>query len=105
MSVGWGAVASMAMELMPGHELSFSFLNNQSAQHYITEETGQTINQFQPGSDERTRIEQLTYRERYLRNFQFKGRHEFREVGSTQLDWSFSSSGTGENSPTNASSR
>jgi len=99
MSVGWGAVASTAMELMPGHELSFSFLNNQSAQQYITEESGQTINQFQPGTEERTRIEQLTYRERYLRNFQFKGRHEFREVGAAQLDWSFSSSGTGENSP------
>ncbi len=97
--VSWGAVASGAMELLPGHEFSASFLHNQSAQQIDIEENGQTIDQFDPGSPARSRIYQISYRERFLRNVQFKGRHEFRELAGSQLDWSYSMSSTAEDSP------
>lgn len=95
----FGAVASTAIEIGPGHELSFGFVHNQSAQQFAIEENGKTVNQFDPGSVERTRIYQLSYRERYLQNFQFKGRHELRELGAAQVDWSYSMASTAENSP------
>jgi outer membrane receptor protein involved in Fe transport len=97
--VSWGAVASVAMEIMPGHELSVGFLHNQSAQQIAIEENGKTIDQFDPSATARSRIYQLSYRERFLQNLQFKGRHELRELGGSQLDWSYSMSSTAEDSP------
>lgn len=97
--VSWGAVASVAMEIMPGHEISIGFLRNQSAQQISIEENGKTIDQFDPSSVARSRIYQISYRERFLQNLQFKGRHELRELGGSQLDWSYSMSSTAEDSP------
>jgi TonB-dependent receptor len=97
--VNWGAVASMAMEVMPGHELSFNFLHNQSGQRLNIEEEGRTRNQLQPGTEDTTRIYQTSFFERFLRNGQFKGRHELRELGGAQLDWTVSMASTAENTP------
>ncbi len=100
----WGAVASSAIELLPGHELSFSFLHNQSATFLNASEIGRSLNlgQFQPvpaEEQEFSGLYQISYQERFLRNYQVKGRHELRELAGAQLDWLVSMASTAESTP------
>ena len=97
----WGAVANFAWAPLPGHELGFNFLHNQSTEDMVRQQEGFD---FTTGNspDTITHANLLQYTERQLHTFQFKGRHAlpwFTGLGDARLDWLTALSNTSQAEP------
>ena len=97
----WGAVANFAWAPLPGHELGFNFLHNQSTEDMVRQQEGFD---FTTGNspDTITHANTLHYTERQLHTFQFKGRHAlpwFTGLGAARLDWLTALSNTSQEEP------
>jgi outer membrane receptor protein involved in Fe transport len=97
----WGTVATLAYELMPGHELGFNFVRNQNGTAIGSIQNGRVFgfDQFNPVETSRSRLNIVSWQERYLENYQFKGHHVFGEINDLQADWLLSLASTGEDTP------
>lgn len=97
----WGAVGTLAYELMPGHELGFSYVRNQNGTAIGSIQNGRVFgfDQFNPVETSRSRLNIVSWQERYLENYQMKGHHLFSELNDFQADWLLSLASTGEDTP------
>lgn len=97
----WGAVGTLAYELMPGHEISLNYVRNQNGTAIGSIQNGRVFgfDQFNPAETSRSRLNIVSWQERYLENIQAKGHHLFPELNDLQADWLVSFASTGEDMP------
>jgi outer membrane receptor protein involved in Fe transport len=97
----WGAVATLAYELMPGHELGLTYVRNQNGTAIGSIQNGKVFgfDQFNPVETSRSRLNVVSWQERVLENVQAKGHHVFGEINDFQADWLLSLASTAEETP------
>jgi outer membrane receptor protein involved in Fe transport len=97
----WGAVATLAYELMPGHELGLTYVRNQNGTAIGSIQNGKVFgfDQFNPVETSRSRLNVVSWQERVLENVQAKGHHVFGEINDFQADWLLSLASTAEDTP------
>lgn len=98
--VGWSGVVNNTIEWMPGHEAGFNFIYNQNTEDRAILLRGKSRNlghyDGQPGE---VGLNFLQYTERNLQNYQIRGRDEFPELASLQMDWLISLANTSQDEP------
>ena len=95
--VTWSAVFNLAYQLLPGHEVSFNFLYNQSGEDLARHAEGKDYTSAAP--NEETILNNIVYTERNLTTYQLKGSHTLPEVDNVKLDWVAALSSTRQNEP------
>lgn len=93
--VAWGAAAGLGYRVGEANELSFTFLNAQTAENSAYRISG--LNDVDLTSEYEATT--LQYTERNLRSFLFGGKHEFASLRDLQFDWNVSYTTTIQEDP------
>jgi TonB-dependent receptor len=94
MEVNWAATLNLALQLAPDHEVAYNFIFNQYAEDSARVRDG--FDYYNIGS---VNLNRLQFIERNLTTHQFKGGHEFAELGELKLDWLVTSTQTTQDEP------
>lgn len=97
--INWGAVASLNFEISNEHEIGFTFLQNQVAEKLARRLAGyeNRVSEEFPGGYFDTSV--LSWTERSLGAYQFRGRHEFPNLSNARTDWLVSLANTSQDEP------
>jgi outer membrane receptor protein involved in Fe transport len=98
-TANWGGVASVAYELSDEHDVGFTYLRNQTAGKMARRLTGyeNRVSEEWQGGYFDTSV--LSWTERELSAYQFRGHHEFPSFLRSESDWLVSVAGTGQEEP------
>lgn len=92
----WGGLSTVSLKPHPHHEISANYLYTQSGESMARYLNGSLPENLADATFE-TRV--LKYSERNVRSLQFQGRHNFRFLGGTQLEWLISSVKNSQDEP------
>lgn len=94
-TVNWGAMVSLACQVLPDHDLGFNYLFNQNAQNYARVQTG-----VDPDEPTYTIYQnRLHFTERMLSTYQLKGEDRFPALADAKLAWAATLSETAQDEP------
>jgi hypothetical protein len=82
--VNWSGMVNLAYQLLPGHELGFTFLYNQNSDKSAQFQQGVITDEPPDQVYFRSRLQ---WTERNLQTYQLKGSHIFPDVANLRLDW------------------
>lgn len=97
--INQGAVASLSFEFNPEHEIGFTYLHNQAAEKQARRLSGyeNRVSEEFPGGYFDTSV--LSWTERNLAAYQFRGRHELPALHQARTDWLVSLASTSQDEP------
>ena len=90
-----GGLLTLAYQLSPNHEITFSDLYNHNTDIVANRSEGLWLNTAQPNFVTRA----ISFTERSLNNAQLKGQHYFENFNKTKLDWVFGYVNAQQNEP------
>ncbi len=94
----WGSLIHASLRLHRQHELSFSLIQNHSAESTARYQWGRFLSQLRPEDIYETRS--LIYIERNIRTYQVRGKHVLgNQLQSATLHWDFATTRTLQNEP------
>ena len=93
--VGWGTAVGLGYKVGEANELSFTFLNTQTAENSAYRISGLNSVDFNSLYEATT----LQYTERNLRSFLFGGKHEFASLKNLEFDWNVAYTTTTQDDP------
>jgi len=82
-SVLWGGLGSMTYQLFHGHELQINYMRTQSG----ISEARSLIGPWPEQNVQHLETQALTYKERSLNSWQFRGKHELNFLNHANLNW------------------
>ncbi|MCS7090654.1 MAG: TonB-dependent receptor [Limisphaera sp.] len=98
MEVAWGSLANVAVELLPGHTVGFTFLYSQNADDVTRLRIGPaSLANLTEGNT--AYLNELHWTERNLQTYQWRGEHSFTRLWDLETRWLVSLSTTTQDEP------